>query len=133
VPLIDGGTVRLPRIIGMGRAMNMILTGLPVGAREPLAMGLANRVVPNGESRPAAESIAREIPAFPQACMRVDRRSAYMQWDVSLADALRQEGRWLPRLSRWKARPAPDTLQMARHVTAVSENAARRPCFFNGW
>jgi enoyl-CoA hydratase len=94
VPLIDGGTVRLPRIIGMGRAMDMILTGRPVGAQEAFAMGLANRVVPNGESRPAAESIAREIAAFPQACMRADRRSAYMQWDVSLADALRQEGRW---------------------------------------
>ncbi len=94
VPLIDGGTVRLPRIIGIGRALDMILTGRPVGAQEALAMGLANRVVPNGQSRPAAEQLAREIASFPQECMKADRRSAYMQWDLSLADAIRQEGRW---------------------------------------
>lgn len=94
VPLIDGGTVRLPRIIGMGRALDMILTGRPVGAQEALAMGLANRVVPNGQSRPAAELLAREIASFPQECMKADRRSAYMQWDLSLADAICQEGRW---------------------------------------
>lgn len=94
VPLIDGGTVRLPRIVGMGRALDMILTGRPVGAQEALAMGLANRVVPEGQSRTAAEQLAREIAAFPQDCMRADRRSAYMQWDLSLAQALRQEGRW---------------------------------------
>lgn len=94
VPLIDGGTVRLPRVIGMGRALDMILTGRPVGAQEALAMGLANRVVPNGQSRPAAEQLAREIASFPQACMQADRRSAYMQWDLPVAEALRQEGRW---------------------------------------
>lgn len=94
VPLIDGGTVRLPRIVGMGRALDLILTGRPVGAQEALAMGLANRVVPDGKSRTAAEQLAREIASFPQACMRADRHSAYMQWDLSLADALRQEGRW---------------------------------------
>ena len=93
VPLIDGGTVRLPRIVGMGRAMDMILTGRPVGAEEALAMGLANRVVPDGQSRAAAEALAREIAAFPQACMRADRRSAYAQWDLPLSEALRQEGR----------------------------------------
>jgi len=94
VPLIDGGTVRLPRIVGMGRALDMILTGRPVGAEEALAMGLANRVVPNGQSRAVAEQLASEIAAFPEACMRADRRSAYEQWDLPLADALRQEGRW---------------------------------------
>jgi len=94
MPLIDGGTVRLPRIIGMGRALDMILTGRPVGAQEALAMGLANRVVADGQSRTAAEQLATEIASFPQACMQVDRRSAYMQWDLPLADALRQEGRW---------------------------------------
>jgi enoyl-CoA hydratase len=94
VPLIDGGTVRLPRLVGMGRAMDMILTGRPVGAREALEMGLANRVVADGQSREAAERLAAEIAAFPQACLRADRRSAYAQWDLPLADALRQEGRW---------------------------------------
>ena len=94
VPLIDGGTVRLPRIVGMGRALDMILTGRPVGAEEALAMGLANRMVPNGQSRAVAEQLASEIAAFPEACMRADRRSAYEQWELPLADALRQEGRW---------------------------------------
>ncbi len=94
VPLIDGGTVRLPRIIGMGRALDLILTGRPVGAQEALAMGLANRVVPDGQSRTAAEQLARDIASSPQACMRADRHSAYMQWDLPLEEALRQEGRW---------------------------------------
>jgi enoyl-CoA hydratase len=93
VPLIDGGTVRLPRLIGMGRAMDMILTGRPVGAREALEMGLANRVVPDGQSRAVAERLAAEIAAFPQSCLRADRRSAYAQWDLPLAEALKEEGR----------------------------------------
>ncbi|MCO6187871.1 crotonase/enoyl-CoA hydratase family protein [Rhizobium sp. L1K21] len=92
VPLIDGGTVRLPRIVGMGRALDMILTGRPVGADEAFQMGLVNRIVPNGQSRVAAEKLAREIAAFPQECMKADRRSAYMQWDLPLAEAIRQEG-----------------------------------------
>lgn len=91
VPLIDGGTVRLPRLIGMGRAMDMILTGRAVTAREALAMGLVDRVVPDGTAREAAESLAAEIGRFPQACMRADRRSAYAQWDLSLEDAMRRE------------------------------------------
>lgn len=93
VPLIDGGTVRLPRIVGMGRALDMILTGRPVQAAEALAMGLVNRVVARGQSRAAAEEIARQIAGFPQQCMLTDRRSAYAQWDLPLAEALRQEGR----------------------------------------
>ena len=93
VPLIDGGTVRLPRLVGMGRAMDMILTGRPVGAREAQEMGLANRVVPDGQSREVAQRLAAEIAAFPQACLRADRRSAYAQWDLPLGEALRQEGR----------------------------------------
>ena len=92
VPLIDGGTVRLPRLIGMGRALDMILTGRPVGADEALAMGLANRIVANGEALSAAQSLAREIAAFPQGCMLADRQSAYQQWDLPLAEALRREG-----------------------------------------
>ena len=93
VPLIDGGTVRLPRIVGLGRALDLILTGRPVGAAEALQMGLASRVVPTGTSRQAAEQLAGEIAAFPQACMRADRASAYRQLDLELAEALRSEHR----------------------------------------
>jgi enoyl-CoA hydratase len=75
VPLIDGGTVRLPRLIGVSRAMDMILSGRPVGAAEALEFGLANRVVASGEARRAAEQWARELAAFPQTCMREDRLS----------------------------------------------------------
>jgi enoyl-CoA hydratase len=92
VPLIDGGTVRLPRLVGMGRALDLILTGRPVGAEEALAMGLANRVVEAGQARAASEALAREIAAFPQRCMLTDRASAYRQWDLPLDEALRQEG-----------------------------------------
>ena len=92
VPLIDGGTVRLPRLVGMGRALDLILTGRPVAADEALAIGLANRLVAPGEALAAAQALARELAAFPQACMLADRRSAYQQWDLPLAEALRQEG-----------------------------------------
>lgn len=91
VPLIDGGTVRLPRIIGIGRAMDLILTGRPVAATEAYAMGLANRVVPNGEARAQAEALAHEIASFPQHCLRNDRRSVYEQQGLSLQDALHSE------------------------------------------
>jgi len=93
VPLIDGGTVRLPRLVGMARALDMILTGRPVSAREALDMGLANRLVPEGNSREAAERLAHEIAAFPQTCMLTDRASAYRQWNLPLETALREEGR----------------------------------------
>jgi len=92
VPLIDGGTVRLPRIIGHGRAMDLILTGRPVKAQEALAIGLANRVVANGQALVAAEALANEIAAFPQQCLLADRLSAYNQWDIPMTDALRLEG-----------------------------------------
>jgi enoyl-CoA hydratase len=93
VPLVDGGTVRLPRIVGQGRALDMILTGRPVAAEEALRMGLADRLVPDGGSRAAAEALAAEIASFPQLCLRSDRRSAYEQWDLGFADALRNEYR----------------------------------------
>lgn len=87
VPLIDLGTVRLPRLIGHSRAMDMILTGRPVDAQEALAMGLANRVVPKGEALNAALEIARQLSAFPQLCMRNDRLSALEQWSLDWDEA----------------------------------------------
>ncbi len=92
VPLIDGGTVRLPRIVGMGRALDMILTGRPVGADEALAFGLANRIVDEGQALTAAQALALEIASFPQGCLRADRASAFTQWDLPLAQALQREG-----------------------------------------
>lgn len=92
MPLIDGGTVRLARIIGQGQALDMILTGRPVAADEALRMGLANRVVADGEALATAQALARNIAAFPQRCLRADRISTYQQWDHDLAEALRREG-----------------------------------------
>ncbi len=91
VPLIDGGTVRLPRLIGQSRALDMILTGRGVGAAEALAMGLANRVVPDGEGRMAAEKLAHEIARFPQTCLRGDRLSSYEQFDLDFPKAMANE------------------------------------------
>jgi enoyl-CoA hydratase len=88
VPLIDGGTVRLPRLIGQSRAMDMILTGRGVKADEALAMGLANRVVPKGHARRAAEGLAAQLAALPQQCMRSDRLSALEQWGRPESDAI---------------------------------------------
>jgi enoyl-CoA hydratase len=91
VPLIDGGTVRLPRLIGMGHAMDLILTGRKVEAAEALAMGLCNRVVPKGAALVAAISLAEQLAGFPQQTMLADRASAYAQWDLDLPQALHQE------------------------------------------
>src|SRR6266536_1534340 len=91
VPLIDGGTVRLPRIVGLGRALDLILTGRPVAADEALAIGLADRVVPSGEARAAAEALAAQIAAFPQLCVRSDRRSVDDGLGADEATALARE------------------------------------------
>jgi enoyl-CoA hydratase len=93
VPLIDGGTIRLPRLIGQSRALDMILTGRPVDAREAYQMGLANRVAPKGEARRAAEALAHDIARMPQLCLRNDRTSAYEQSGLSMHAALANEFR----------------------------------------
>ena len=93
VPLVDGGTIRLPRIVGQGRALDLILTGRAVPAEEALRIGLADRVVASGAARAAAEQLAAEIAAFPQRCVRADRRSALEQWSLPEAAALANEYR----------------------------------------
>ena len=91
VPLIDGGTIRLPRLIGQSHALDMILTGRGVSGEEALRMGLVNRLVEPGRALEHALELAGRIAAFPQLCMRADRRSAYEQWGMSLPDALVHE------------------------------------------
>jgi enoyl-CoA hydratase len=111
VPLIDGGTVRLPRLIGQSRAMDMILTGRPVAAGEALAMGLANRVVADGTARELAEALAAELSRLPQICLRNDRRSSIEQWSLPYEQAMANEfahgmktlesGEWLQGAARF--------------------------------
>jgi enoyl-CoA hydratase len=91
VPLVDGGTVRLPRLIGLSRALDLILTGRPVGAEEALQMGLANRVVPKGKALESALELAHQIAAFPRSCLQGDRMSAIEQFDLAFEKALANE------------------------------------------
>ena len=111
VPLIDGGTVRLPRIVGRGRALEIILTGRKVPAEEALRIGCCEHVVPDGKSREFAEAMAHEIARFPQACMRADRRSVYMQEGLSLRDAMRKE--WYDGIPAFKAEGAAGAARFA--------------------
>jgi enoyl-CoA hydratase len=92
VPLIDGGTVRLPRLVGQGRALDLILTGRAVGAEEALRIGLVDRVVEPGQALAAAQEMARQISAFPQAALGADRRNVFDQWSLDEEAALRKEG-----------------------------------------
>lgn len=91
VPLIDGGTVRLPQLIGLSRALDLILTGREVGAQEAERIGLANRVVPTGQARQAAEALALELAKLPQACLRSDRRATYAGLDLGFEEAIQNE------------------------------------------
>ena len=93
VPLIDGGTIRLPRIVGHGRALDLILTGRAVSAEEAANMGLVNRLCPSGRALPTALSLAEEIARFPQTCLRSDRRSSIAQWSLDWDDAMANEFR----------------------------------------
>jgi enoyl-CoA hydratase len=94
VPLVDGGTVRLPRIVGLGRALDLILTGRPVDAGEAHRIGLADRVVPRGQARAAAEALAADVAGFPQPCVRNDRLSAYASLGLPINEALAVEHRY---------------------------------------
>jgi enoyl-CoA hydratase len=93
VPLVDGGTIRLPRLIGHSHALDMILTGRPVSGEEAVRMGLANRLVPRGKALEAAIALAKDLAKFPQRCLRADRLSSYEQWHLGLPEALRAETR----------------------------------------
>jgi enoyl-CoA hydratase len=93
VPLIDGGTIRLTRLLGHSHALDLILTGRGVSGEEARSMGLANRLVPKGQALPAAVELAKQLAAFPQRCLRSDRLSSYRQWELSLEDALLLETR----------------------------------------
>jgi enoyl-CoA hydratase len=93
VPLVDGGTIRLPRLIGQSHALDLILTGRGVSGQEALMMGLANRIVPKGKALEAALALAADLARFPQGCLRSDRLSAYEQWDMNMDAALRNETR----------------------------------------
>lgn len=93
VPLVDGGTIRLPRLIGHSNALDLMLTGRPVSGDEALRMGLVNRLVPPGTALEAAVELAQQLAAFPQTCLRQDRLSSYEQWGMAIGDALKNEYR----------------------------------------
>ncbi|MHB8440337.1 MAG: crotonase/enoyl-CoA hydratase family protein [Acidimicrobiales bacterium] len=129
VPLVDGGTVRLARLIGQSHALDLVLTGRPVSGQEALHMGLVNRLVPRGGALEAALTLARELAALPQTCMRNDRRSLMDQWAMTEPDALRNEAR-LGRMSISSGETATGALRFAggagRHGSTVTPPATPR-------
>jgi len=128
IPLSDGGTVRLPRLVGLGRALEIIMTGRKVEAEECLRIGLCEKVVPNGRTRQTAEAMAHEIARFPQACMRADRRSVYLQYALPELVALEME--WTNSTGVFKAEGAAGAAHFARgagrHGTFANPQPAAR-------
>jgi enoyl-CoA hydratase len=114
MPLSDGGTVRLPRLVGQGRALEIIMTGRKVDALECLRIGLCERVVAAGGTRLAAEDLARQIAAFPQVCVRADRRSVYLQYGLPVGEALKRE--WTNCSGTFKAEGAAGAARFSRGV-----------------
>ncbi|HWB76717.1 MAG TPA: crotonase/enoyl-CoA hydratase family protein [Nannocystaceae bacterium] len=121
VPLIDGGTVRLPHIVGLGRALDLIMTGRPVATEEAYAMGLVDRVVEPGQARREAEAIALQLASFPQDCLRSDRRSVYAALGMSLSSALRSEYE--------HGRAALESSDLLKGATRFSQGAGRHGRF----
>jgi enoyl-CoA hydratase len=121
VPLVDGGTVRLPRLIGHSNAMDMILTGRGVSGDEALRMGLANRIVEPGHALEAALDLAHQLAAFPQRCLRSDRLSAYEQWSLDLPGALANEYR--------RGREVIDSGETREGATRFAQGAGRHGQF----
>jgi enoyl-CoA hydratase len=121
VPLVDGGTVRLPRLIGHSNAMDMILTGRGVSGDEALRMGLANRLVEPGQALESAKEIARQLAAFPQLCLRSDRLSAYEQWDLGYPEAIANETR--------RGREVIDSGETREGATRFAQGAGRHGSF----
>jgi enoyl-CoA hydratase len=122
VPLIDGGTVRLPRLVGIGKALEIIMTGRKVPAEEAYRIGLCEKVVPHGNAREAAEAMAQEIARFPQECMRADRLSAYRAWGKSVREGLESE---------WATSAAIVKAEGIRGATRFAEGKGRHGDFRN--
>ncbi len=122
MPLIDGGTVRLPRLVGMGKALEIIMTGRKVTAEESYRIGLCEKVVPHGKAREAAEAMAQEIARFPQECMRSDRLSAYRAWGKPVREGLESE--WATSAGMVKAEGIARSHALRRKARAATATSA---------